>query len=200
MDLFGLFPLLCVSGLNEGVHDELARAVDDRDGNDLVSVVKAGELKVEEKNVFALHVEALRAVCVADSSSFCKIKLIAMLAELFLVSYVLSALNAHKGLTDAGLFVVKIYLCAVLFERESNGLFNCLIVKLCKTLFCKKAVGCGAAGAHSVNDSAAGKNLELFLGIAEVPVVDIRFFECVGTEIEDNALVVIFTERARKSI
>ena len=50
------------------------------------------------------------------------------------------------------------------------------------------------------NDSAAGKNLELFLGIAEVPVVDIRFFECVGTEIEDNALVVIFTERARKSI
>ena len=191
-----LFPLCCVSGLNEGVHNELARSVNDGNRDYLISVIKSCKLKVEEKHSLTLHTEALGTVKITHFASLCKILLIAALAELFLESNVLSALNAHKGLTNAGLFVVEVELGAVLFKRKGDGLFNRLVVKLFKSLFCEKSVGGGTATAHSVNDSTAWKHLYLLLGIAEMPIVDICFFKRVGAKVEDNALVFILTERA----
>ena len=200
VNLFGLFPLLCVRRLDKCVHNELAVSVNNGNGDDLVPVIKACKLKVEEKNLFALHVEGLSAIRVADLASLRKVELVAVLAKLLLVAHVLATLDAHKGLTDAGLFVIELNLCAVLCERDANRLLNCFVMKLIKTLLGEKSVGCGAARAHSFNDRATRKYLKLLLGIAEVPVVNVRLFKRVGTEIEDNALVVVFTERAGKRI
>ena len=132
--LLGVLPLFLVSGLHKGVHNNASLSVADRDRNDLVVIVKACQLKVEEENAAAVHSVVCVSVSVTLLAADSKILLVAGATELFLVAHVFSTLNAVKRQTERRLFVIEIECVAIALGGKSgnkNVLPDFLVNRLC---------------------------------------------------------------------
>ena len=134
-------------------------------------IVNAGKLKIEEEHLFSIHAVVSVTVCVALLAADGKLLLVAGAAELFLVSYILAALDAVERQTKRGLFIVKIKGIAVALNGEGYRLFDYVVVHLRKSLFGIKAAGCRSLYAHSLDDRAAFKGSALLAASRVVPLL-----------------------------
>ena len=146
VDLLGAVPLLLVEGLDQGIHEHLAVCVGDGDRDDLIVIVHARQLQVEEQNALTLHAEGLGAVSVALGTADGQILFKAGAAHLALVANVLPANRTLQGTADGGALIVEVDHGAVGAEVVGHGLLHHVVVHLIQPLAGVKAHGGGALG------------------------------------------------------
>ena len=200
VDLFCALPLFSMHGTDESIHDLFAVSVEDRDRDDLVVIVKAGQLKVEEENAAAVHtvvcVSVRVALCAADSHFV----LVAGLAELLLEADVLTAFDAHQRHTQSGHLVVEIYDLFVAAASESHGLLDHLKMHSGESFLGVVAEGCGTAERHTLDLGARFKLDGLLTRVGSVPKLGIRLCEFFGIKPENDASVFAFRIRRRCTV
>ena len=155
VDLLGAVPLLLAEGLDQGIHEHLAVGIGDGDRDDLVVVVHAGQLQVEEQDSLALHTVLPGAVGVALGAANGQVLLKAGAAHFSLVADVLTANGALEGTADGGALVVEVDHGAVGAEVVGHGLLHHVVVHLIQALTGVKAHGGGSLGGELFHLGAA---------------------------------------------
>ena len=157
MDLLGAVPLLLVEGLDQGIHQHLAVCVGDGDRDDLIVIVHARQLQVEEQDALTLHAEGPGTVSVALGAADGQITLKAGAAHFSLVADVLTANRTLERTADGGALVVEVDHGAVGAEVVGHGLLHHVVVHLIQPLAGVKAHGGGSLGGELFHLGAAGK-------------------------------------------
>ena len=200
VDLFGALPLLCVDGTDEGVHYLLAEGVEDRDRDDLVVIVKARQLKVEEKNATAIHSVVGVSVRVALGAADGEVLLVAGAAELFLESDVLTALDAHKRHAECGHLVVEINDLLISAAGEGYRLLDDLEVHCGESFLGVIAEGCGTAHRHTLDLGARFKLYGFLACFGSIPELGVGLGELFGIKPENDSAVLSFRISRRRTV
>ena len=155
VNLLGAVPLLLAKGLDQRIHEDLTVCVGDGDRNDLVVIVHARQLQIEEQNSLSLHAEGLITVGIALGTADGQIPLKASTAHLPLIADVLTANGTFQGTTDGGALVVEVDHRAVGAQVVSDGLGHYVVVHLIQSLGGVESHGGGSLGGELFHLGAA---------------------------------------------
>lgn len=176
--------------LYESIHNEISVSIDNGYREYLITVVKSGQLKVEEENAGSVHIVISVAVRVALDSAESHILGVAFFAELALKANVLTAFYAGLRELVCGALIVKIEHGLVGTESVGNGLLNRLVMHSAKSVGGVKVSRRGVFGAHSRNNRSALKRYSVLACGGEIPGLGRSLNNALCVEIVDYTALV----------